>query len=169
MSWQNLINGRSLGPNGVNRSKQDGSLLSGNFESDKASFPAPGSAQRASGSLAVDRSAGRHKVRLEPGHSPLDWAVLKLSGKDLRGIDPSQFPMRVSKEELRNHRSQNDCWTAIKGRVYNITPYLKFHPGGVNELMKCAGTDGTFLFNKYHAWVSAERILDGCLIGFLAP
>jgi len=37
--------------------------------------------------------------------------------------------------------------------VYNITHYLRFHPGGVPLLLKVAGKDGTALFNKYHAWV----------------
>jgi cytochrome b involved in lipid metabolism len=32
--------------------------------------------------------------------------------------------------------------------VYNITPYLKFHPGGVDELMRVAGRDGTKLFSE---------------------
>lgn len=39
-------------------------------------------------------------------------------------------------------------------QVYNITHYLRFHPGGVPLLLKVAGKDGTALFNKYHAWVS---------------
>jgi cytochrome b involved in lipid metabolism len=51
--------------------------------------------------------------------------------------------------------------------VYNITPYLHFHPGGVKELMRVAGKDGTELFMKTHAWVNAELMMEGCLIGFL--
>lgn len=38
-------------------------------------------------------------------------------------------------------------------QVYNLTSYLRFHPGGVPLLLKVAGKDGTALFNKYHAWV----------------
>jgi cytochrome b involved in lipid metabolism len=30
--------------------------------------------------------------------------------------------------------------------VFNITPYLKYHPGGVSELMRGAGVDATKLF-----------------------
>lgn len=40
-------------------------------------------------------------------------------------------------------------------QVYNLTHYLRFHPGGVPLLLKVAGRDGTALFNKYHAWVRA--------------
>ena len=41
----------------------------------------------------------------------------------------------------------------FKGNVYNITPYLDFHPGGVDEIMKGAGIDATKLFQEIHAWV----------------
>lgn len=35
--------------------------------------------------------------------------------------------------------------------------------------MKGAGLDATSLFNKYHAWVNADFMLDKCLVGYLAP
>ena len=34
------------------------------------------------------------------------------------------------------------------GKVYNITPYMKFHPGGKEDLMKGAGKDCTILFDE---------------------
>jgi len=37
---------------------------------------------------------------------------------------------------------------AIAGKVYNITPYLKFHPGGKEDLMRGAGKDCTLLFDE---------------------
>jgi cytochrome b involved in lipid metabolism len=40
------------------------------------------------------------------------------------------------------------------GNVYNITPYLDYHPGGVDEIMKGAGIDATVIFQEIHAWVS---------------
>jgi cytochrome b involved in lipid metabolism len=55
---------------------------------------------------------------------------------------------RYTLEELKQHKTEADAWTAIGGKVYNLTPYLKFHPGGVKDLMRCAGRDGTKLFSK---------------------
>jgi cytochrome b involved in lipid metabolism len=54
-------------------------------------------------------------------------------------------------------------------QVYNITPYVKFHPGGMDFIMKGAGRDCSALFNKYHAWVNADMLLEKCLIGYLMP
>lgn len=36
--------------------------------------------------------------------------------------------------------------------VYNVTPYIDYHPGGEDELMKAAGIDGTDLFDQVEIW-----------------
>jgi cytochrome b involved in lipid metabolism len=56
--------------------------------------------------------------------------------------------MRVTISELRRHNTPQDAWMALRGKVYNITPYLAYHPGGVDELMLGAGKDGTKLFGN---------------------
>ena len=63
----------------------------------------------------------------------------------------------------------DDCWMAIAGRVYNVTDYMHFHPGGVPEVLRGAGMDATALFCEVHAWVNFESMLEQCLVGFLAP
>lgn len=139
-------------------------------------FPSQFSSQRAStgsNSLSIpQRSSARRKVTLAPGHSPLDWAALSRTTPKhvLRGVNPNTPPahyVRVPHSELKKHSSREDCWTCINGKVFNITPYLNFHPGGVDELMKCAGRDGTVLFNKYHSWVNPERLLESCMVGII--
>lgn len=138
-------------------------------------FPSPNSFQRASSSLTPNSAASnarqRQKVILQPGHSPLDWANLNSKSSEkfkLRGVPPNTPPphyVRVTKDELKLHNKREDVWTCINGKVFNLTPYVNFHPGGVKEIMKCAGRDGTALFNKYHAWVSIDRMLGNCLVG----
>lgn len=96
-------------------------------------------------------SKRREKVALEPGHSPLDWARITANGGDpsvMKGKAAERFPMRVTMEELKKHKTPEDAWSAYNGKVYNITPYLKFHPGGEKELMRSAGRDGTKLFSE---------------------
>lgn len=46
---------------------------------------------------------------------------------------------------------------------------MKFHPGGVNELMKGAGRekDAERLFLEVHPWVNWEGLLGECLVGIL--
>ncbi|KAI0466180.1 hypothetical protein F4859DRAFT_334586 [Xylaria cf. heliscus] len=110
------------------------------------------------------------KVTLEPGHSPLDWARLaNHPTADLRNLGPAASYLRVTPSMLKRQtgRRGKDAWTALGGRVYNISPYLPFHPGGEPELLRAAGRDGTKLFGEIHPWVNYETMLSSCLIGLL--
>ncbi|XP_073991975.1 cytochrome b5 reductase 4 isoform X2 [Rhodnius prolixus] len=105
----------------------------------------------------------RNKIALQPGHSLMDWIRLGNSGVDLSGT--GGVPQRVTREQLANHKSKDNAWICLRGNVYNITRYLDFHPGGVEELLRGAGIDATTLFNQVHSWVNFESILQKCLVG----
>jgi len=141
-------------------SRQSGTLLLGVPSLTSSSLAVPPTTTK----RPTLSSKKREKVALAPRHSPLDWASLKTSGTDLRGVDTL---MRIPPSVLKTHNKKNDAWTAINGKVYNVTPYLSFHPGGEKELMRVAGRDGTKLFALTHAWVNAEFMLDACMVGFL--
>lgn len=126
------------------------------------SFPAPSSQQR----VAPSGQSGRNKVALKPGHSLMDWIRFAKSGKDLTGLRGRLI--EVTQEELQKHNTRDDCWTCIRGMVYNVTPYMDYHPGGEEELMKAAGIDGTDLFDQVHRWVNYESMLKECLVGRMA-
>lgn len=55
---------------------------------------------------------------------------------------------RITPSELAKHNTPSDAWSAFNGKVYNLTPYLRFHPGGEKEAMRVAGRDGTRLFSE---------------------
>ncbi|XP_049587834.1 cytochrome b5 reductase 4 [Syngnathus scovelli] len=126
------------------------------------SFPSPSSQQR----VARPGQSGRNKVALKPGHSLMDWIRFSKSGKDLTGLRGRLI--EVTHEELQKHNTRNDCWTCIRGMVYNVTSYMDYHPGGEDELMKAAGIDGTDLFDQVHRWVNYESMLKECLVGRMA-
>ncbi|KAH0895574.1 hypothetical protein HID58_045142, partial [Brassica napus] len=110
----------------------------------------------------------RTKVPFEKGYSQMDWLKLTRTHPDLAGLKGESNRRLISMDEVKKHNKTGDSmWTVLKGRVYNITPYMNFHPGGVDMLMKAVGRDGTLLFNKYHAWVSYDILLEKCLVGVL--
>jgi hypothetical protein len=57
----------------------------------------------------------------------------------------------------------------LAGKVYNVTRFLKYHPGRKAQLMRGAGVDCTELFDKVHSWVNEDSILKHCLVGYLIP
>ncbi|POS70405.1 hypothetical protein DHEL01_v211198 [Diaporthe helianthi] len=110
------------------------------------------------------------QVKLTPGHSPMDWARFAQSPtSDLRGLPPSTPYLRVTPSQLRQMtgRKGKDAWSVFSGKVYNISPYISFHPGGEAELLRAAGRDGTRMFAEVHPWVNYETMLSACLIGIL--
>jgi len=75
----------------------------------------------------------------------------------------------ITIEEVQQHTSEYDVWTVYEGRVYNLTPYLHYHPGGLQILLGrgVAGSDCTELFKKYHKWVNGHAMLQKCELGWI--
>jgi cytochrome b involved in lipid metabolism len=137
-----------------------------------SSGPLPNRGPPVSNSLGVPQSIAsktpnpRQKVLLKPGHSPLDWAHLQKSGANLSGVDRL---VRVTPSMLKhnNGRKGRPAWSVYQGKVYNISPYIPFHPGGEGELRRAAGKDGEKLFMEVHPWVNWENMLGECLVGIM--
>jgi len=104
--------------------------------------------------------SGRRKEPLLPGYSAMHWQqyMNTINRPPLRKIPLS---------EINLHNKESDAWTAIRGKVYDITPYLLYHPGGKSQLMKAAGRDGTKLFDSMHSWINVDFMLEKCIIGIL--
>lgn len=51
---------------------------------------------------------------------------------------------------VATHNQQSDCWTAIDGKVYNLTDWIAQHPGGAAPILGLCGTDGTSAFQAQH-------------------
>jgi cytochrome-b5 reductase len=86
-----------------------------------------------------------------------DWNLLLRSSKDLAQRQ-GQPPRRdIPMQEVQQHASVHDGWVVLYGKVYNLSPYLPYHPGGAAILKAVLGKDGTALFEKYHRWVNIER------------
>ena len=73
----------------------------------------------------------------------------------------------LTMEEVSKHNTVSDCWTIYKGNVYNIGPFLEYHPGGDDELFRAAGIDCTEFFDKYHRWVNCDAVMGPLKLGAL--
>jgi cytochrome b involved in lipid metabolism len=103
------------------QSKEAGNQVDDN----KKRIPPPSDQMRASGT-------GRRKVPLPPGRSQLDWI------RNSRAL-PLPSSKRYTSFEVKKHRQKEDAWTVVRGMVFNITPYLEYHPGGIEMIMAGAG------------------------------
>ncbi|KAB2093321.1 hypothetical protein ERO13_A02G081503v2 [Gossypium hirsutum] len=69
--------------------------------------------------------------------------------------------------EVSRHKSKNDCWLVIDGRVLNVTKFMEEHPGGEEVLLESAGKDATKEFNDIGHSKSAQNLLLKYQIGVL--
>jgi len=53
-------------------------------------------------------------------------------------------------EELEKHNVRDDCWLAVRGKVYDVTSWVPKHPGGEDTVVLNGGRDATILFEAYH-------------------
>jgi cytochrome-b5 reductase len=101
----------------------------------------------------------REKIALKPGFHLADWVRLS------RSMTAPTTQRKITRKELAEHNTQYDSWTLYKGKVYNISNYFPYHPGGDEILRQAAGTDCTELFDQHHKWVNMGSIMGKCLIG----
>ncbi|KAF6738931.1 Fatty acid desaturase 2 [Oryzias melastigma] len=73
-------------------------------------------------------------------------------------------------EEVQKHCTRTDQWLVINRKVYNITQWVKRHPGGSRVISHYAGEDATEAFTAFHPDLKfVQKFLKPLLIGELAP
>jgi len=56
----------------------------------------------------------------------------------------------IAHSELQKHNTEDDCWVAIHGYVYDLTDFAEDHPPGAESIYKLGGQDGTEAFQSIH-------------------
>jgi cytochrome b involved in lipid metabolism len=68
---------------------------------------------------------------------------------------PAQKPVStnlpLTLDEAKKHNSADDCWSIIDGNVYDLTNWVKSHPGGNERITAICGKDGTSSFLGKHS------------------
>ncbi|PIA34432.1 hypothetical protein AQUCO_03700001v1 [Aquilegia coerulea] len=72
----------------------------------------------------------------------------------------------ITSEELKKHNKHGDIWISIQGKIYDVSEWIKDHPGGEAPLLNLAGQDVTDAFVAFHPG-SAWKYLDKFFIGYL--
>ena len=57
--------------------------------------------------------------------------------------------------DVAQHNTQQDCWAAVDGDVYDLTSWISRHPGGADKIIPLCGTDASAAFRNQHG--SQER------------
>jgi cytochrome b involved in lipid metabolism len=63
----------------------------------------------------------------------------------------------LTSAEVQKHNTGTDCWSVIKGEVYDLTAYVKDHPGGAAFIKSICGLDGSAAFAGEHAGAAKPK------------
>lgn len=121
----------------------------------------------------------------------LGVGMKEVPGEVLRGPAPASTPSPVATKEapqpsaspspevttqsaytmakVKENNSAASCWTVVSGNVYDLTQWIKSHPGGSSAILSLCGTDGTASFKAQHRGSGRpESTLAGYLLAPLA-
>ncbi|KAL1591160.1 hypothetical protein WHR41_00161 [Cladosporium halotolerans] len=69
----------------------------------------------------------------------------------------------LTREEVAKHNTEEDIWTIIDHKVYDLSDFIDAHPGGSVVLAQIAGTDSTEAFYNLHRHEVLQKYSSLCL------
>ena len=54
-------------------------------------------------------------------------------------VEPVKPTKMYAVKDLKQHTTEDDCWIAINGKVYDVTHFLDEHPGGFDIIVTNTG------------------------------
>ena len=124
---------------------------------------------------ATDTPIAIPVVPVNPGDpAPTPTSTAKPSAAKIPA--PSKSPVapvtpstvQLTAAEVAKHDSANDCWSIIRGKVYDLTSFASRHPGGQSAIASLCGRDGSSSFLSQHSGDSqANSQLSGFVLGEL--
>ncbi|KAH8761746.1 cytochrome b5-like heme/steroid binding domain-containing protein, partial [Hyaloscypha finlandica] len=76
-------------------------------------------------------------------------------------------PREIALLEVYRHKTKNDLWLIVNGKVYDVTKFIVNHPGGEEVLLDTAGRDASNPFEDVGHSEEARNILQSLEIGTL--
>lgn len=105
-----------------------------------------------------------YKIKKSNKNSKNKYNKTKKNKKTNKG--KSKRTIKYTMNDVKKHNKKTDAWIVINKKVYNITDWIKKHPGGL-IIMRGVGKDATQLFNNIGHSNYAKKILKTYFIGIL--
>lgn len=96
--------------------------------------------------------------------------LLKRLANDYLTLNGQTKPVKLRQYTLKEvalHCTADSCWMIVSDKVYDLTDFNEFHPGGMEIMLEYAGSDATNAFNEKPHTIDAAEMLEKYLIGEL--
>jgi salicylate hydroxylase len=106
--------------------------------------------------------------KLGPWHFRSRNEALKTARREVatslwKPAKPSTGDRPVTREELAQHTTFDDCWVVVRGKVYDFTEWKDHHPGGPFVARMYGGKDATAEFGEYHSRLAEQHMEYFCV------
>ena len=129
----------------------------------------PGGPAFIKGMCGIDASAAfdtQHSGQQRPAQFLAGYQVGVFAGASATAS--SQPVNALTMAGVRSHNTADACWTAIDGKVYNLSSWITRHPGGAGVIQALCGIDGSAAFAGQHGnQGEPNQILSSYLLGTL--
>lgn len=68
---------------------------------------------------------------------------------------PTSTVRSFTAAEVATRNSETSCWSIVNGDVYDLTNWIRQHPGGKAAILRICGVDGTSRFTGQHGGSSS--------------
>ncbi|RJQ35737.1 cytochrome b5 domain-containing protein, partial [Candidatus Parcubacteria bacterium] len=113
------------------------------------------------GNLADVVSGGQNS------NSPTNDAQPIIGSSDTTPTAPAPVSYTLTAALVAQHNTPSDCWVTANGSVYNVTSYIRAHPGGVSAITAYCGADIAAAFAAQGHSANASNIMASYKIGVL--
>ena len=79
---------------------------------------------------------------------------------------PTATSAGFNKANVALHNTKTDCWSYVDGKVYNLTLWIKEHPGGEDVIISMCGSNGADMLHGHHG-TEVDSYLAPYLLGEL--
>jgi cytochrome b involved in lipid metabolism len=119
--------------------------------------------------VAVGDRETQGEVLRGPAPSPIAVATKEAAQPSASPTPEMTTQSAYTMAKVKENNSAASCWTVVSGNVYDLTQWIKSHPGGSSAILSLCGTDGTASFKAQHRGAGRpESTLAGYLLAPLA-
>lgn len=90
----------------------------------------------------------------------IDPALLTASSEESCKIaNDNKKKRQITPSMLATKNTLDECWIAYEGGVYDVTHWLRKHPGGIRSIMSTAGSDASSVMKSLHTPNTLEKYI----------
>lgn len=68
-----------------------------------------------------------------------DTATAAAADASSNGSGDADGARVITLDEMRKHTTEESCWIAVRGEVFDVTPFIDEHPGGFDIIISNTG------------------------------